>query len=51
MVLALAQGYHQIPLNEKSRDIATFSTPQGLFRYKRLIFGPKNAFEDYAFEN
>ena len=42
--LDLAQGYHQIVLDEKSRDITTFSTPQGLFRYKRLNFGAKNAF-------
>ena len=39
--LDLAQGYHQIAFDEKSRDITTFSTPQGLFRYKRLIFGAK----------
>ena len=45
--LDLAQGYHQIVLDEKSRDITTFSTPQGLFRYKRLIFGAENAFEDF----
>ena len=38
----LAQGYHQIVLDEKSRDIPTFSTPQGLFRYKSLIFGVKS---------
>ena len=45
--LDLAQGYHQIAFDEKSRDITTFSTPQGLFRYKRLIFGAKNTFEDF----
>ena len=45
--LDLEQGYHHIALDEKSRDITTFSTPQGLFRYKRLIFGAKNAFEDF----
>ena len=45
--LDLAQGYHQIVLDKKSRDITTFSTPQGLFRYKRLIFGAKNAFEGF----
>ena len=44
--LDLVQGYHQIVLDEKSRDITTFSTPQGLFRYKRLIFGATNEFED-----
>ena len=43
----LAKGYHQIVLDEKSRRITTFSTPQGLFRYKRLIFGAKNGFEDF----
>ena len=43
----LAQGYHQIILDETPRDNATLSTPQGLFRYKRLIFGNKNAFEDF----
>ena len=43
----LVQGYHQILLDEKSRDITAFSTPQGLFWYKRLIFRAKNAFEDF----
>ena len=43
----LAQGYHQIILDETPRDNATLSIPQGLFRYKRLIFGNKNAFEDF----
>ena len=45
--LDLVQGYHHIVLDEKSRDIITFSTPQGLFRYKHLIFGAKNAFKDF----
>ena len=45
--LDLAQGYHQIILDAKSRDITTFNTPQGLFRYKHLIFGAKNAFRDF----
>ena len=45
--LDLAQGYYQIALDEKSREITTFSTPQGLFRYKCLIFGGKNAFENF----
>ena len=43
----MAQGHHQIVLDEKSRDITTFSTPQGLFWYKRLIFGAKKALEDF----
>ena len=45
--LDLAQGYHQIVLDEKARYITIFSTPQVLSRYKRLIFGTKNAFEDF----
>ena len=27
--------------------LTTFSTPHGLFRHKGLIFGVKNAFEDF----
>ena len=27
--------------------MTTFSAPQGLLWYKRLIFGAKNAFEDF----
>ena len=43
----MAQGNHQTVLDEKSRDITTFSTPQRLLWYKRLIFGAKKAFEDF----
>ncbi|XP_033725232.1 uncharacterized protein K02A2.6-like [Pecten maximus] len=32
-------AYHQIMLAEKSRDITTFVTHKGLYRYKRLMFG------------
>ena len=35
----LKAGYHQIPLAKDSRSITTFTTHQGLFRYKRLPFG------------
>ena len=45
--LDLVQGHHQVVLDEKLRDITTFSTPQGLFRYKRYIFGVKSTFEDF----
>ena len=45
--LDLAQGHHQIVLDEKSRYITTFSISQGLPRYKRLIFGAKNASDDF----
>jgi hypothetical protein len=37
--LDLAQGYHQLLLDEQSRHITTFQTHLGLKRYKRLNFG------------
>jgi len=37
--LDLAQGYHQLLLDEESRHITTFQTHLGLRRYKRLNFG------------
>ena len=39
--LDLVEVYHKIVLNENSRDMTTFSTPQGFFPYKSLIFGAK----------
>ena len=47
--LDLKQGYHQLTLDEESRKLATFSTPWGNYRPKRLIFGAKSsqdAFDD-----
>ena len=41
----LRNGYHQLELEEKSRDITTFTTHVGLFRYKRLNFGTCSASE------
>ena len=38
-------GYHQLELKEKSRDIITFATHVGLYRYKRLNFGTRSAGE------
>ena len=35
----LNQGYHKIPLHSDSRQLKTFSTHVGLFRYKLLNFG------------
>ena len=35
----LNQRYHQFPLHEDSRNLTTFSTHVGLYRYKRLNFG------------
>ena len=39
----LKQGYHQLVLDPQSRHIATFSTPWGNMRPKRLIFGAKSS--------
>ena len=41
--LDLANGFHQLELDAKSRDITTFSTHVGLFRYCRLNFGTSSA--------
>lgn len=38
-ILDLFSGFHQVPLEENSRDITTFSTEQGSFRWKVLPFG------------
>ena len=45
--LDLNSAYHQIELEPESRDITTFSTHRGLFRYKRLMFGVSCAPEMY----
>lgn len=41
----LRAGYHQLELAPESRDITTFATHQGLYRYKRLNFGVNAAAE------
>lgn len=38
-VIDLFNGFHQVPLDEKSRDITSFSTDDGSFRWKVLPFG------------
>ena len=43
-------GYHQIELDPDSREITTFATHAGLFRYKRLLFGVNSATEQYQYE-
>ena len=45
--LDLKWGYHQIELDPDSRGITTFATHQGLWRYKRLMFGISSAPEAY----
>ena len=39
----LKQGYHQLILHPISRAVATFCTPWGNIRPKRLIFGAKSS--------
>ena len=41
--LDLKWGFHQVELNAESRQITTFITHRGLFRYKRLMFGVTSA--------
>ena len=43
----LKWGFHQIELEEDSRDITTFVTHRGLYRYRRLMFGITSAPEKY----
>ena len=48
--LDLCLGFHQIELDEESRDITTFAAHEGLFRYKRLSYGVNSAPETYQHE-
>ena len=43
----LPWGFHQIELDEESRQITTFVMHRGLCRYKRLMFGSTPAPEKY----
>ena len=43
--LDLNMAFHQIELHPDSRDITTFAAPDGLYRYKRLLFGVNMATE------
>ena len=45
--LDLNSAYHQTELDSESRDITTFATHKGLYRYKRLMFGVSCAPEMY----
>ena len=35
----LVSGYHQVTLSEEDRDLTTFITPWGMYRYTRLPMG------------
>ena len=48
--LDLKWGYHQLELSPESRQITTFVTHKGLYRYKRLLFGVSSASELYQHE-
>ena len=45
--LDLNMAFHQIELAPESRDITTFAGPNGLYRYKRLLFGVNTATEKF----
>ncbi len=45
--LDLRWGFHQIELDTESRNITTFVTHRGIYRYKRLMFGIASAPEKY----
>ena len=52
MKLDLRQGYHQLTLSPAIRQVATFSTPWGNYRPKRLVFGaksPQDVFDEATF--
>ena len=40
--LDLTSGFHQIPLDETSREYTAFSTQKGHYQFRRLAFGLKN---------
>ena len=48
--LDMNSAYHQITLAPESRNITTFTTHCGTFRYKTLFFGCSSASEDFANE-
>ena len=40
--LDLTSAFNQIPMDEESKDLTSFSTTEGTFRYKRMPFGLVN---------
>ncbi|XP_042875418.1 uncharacterized protein LOC122255445 [Penaeus japonicus] len=39
----LLKGYYQVPLTERAKTISAFVTPDGLYQYKVMPFGLRNA--------
>lgn len=37
--LDLSSAFHHVMISEKSRELTTFMAPNGMFRFKRLVFG------------
>lgn len=42
-VLDCIKGFNQIPLTRRAQALLVMITPEGLFKYKVMTFGPKNA--------
>ena len=45
--LDLRWGFHQVELDESSRDITTFAVNDGLYCYKRMMYDITSAPEKY----
>ena len=39
----MLKGYWQVPLTKRACKISMFVTPSGLYQYKVMLFGMKNA--------
>ena len=39
----LLKGYWQVPLTDRAKEISAFVTPDGLYQYKVMLFGMRNA--------
>ena len=39
----MLRGYWQVPLTQRAHEISPFVTPSGLYQYKVMPFGMKNA--------
>lgn len=45
--LDLHSAFHHVRISEKSRELTTFMAPNGMFRFKRLVFGVNCAPENF----